>query len=181
LSVVRRFPRPTDHRHKRVAADNVPRMRRWQLRAYTGSNKYSLAILGYVMAAGVATSVFAPSFGSLYKKEQELEGDPPSNHNRTADCHTLLVPWPLCIHVRQPAHQILLSLLKFSNVTFCHFSLVSLLRVHHIDALSADRPTMYSQVVIGSCRRDCARMPSLSRSMVALKGRVPWSKLGSQN
>lgn len=40
------------------------------------------------MAAGVATSVFAPSFGGLYKKEQELEGEtvPGFSSARTASC-----------------------------------------------------------------------------------------------
>lgn len=46
----------------------------WQLRSYTKSNKYTVGIIAYVLGAGIATSVFAPSFGSLAKKEQELEG-----------------------------------------------------------------------------------------------------------
>ena len=36
--------------------------------------RYTAGIVGYVLAAGVATSIFAPSFGKLYKKEQVLEG-----------------------------------------------------------------------------------------------------------
>ena len=48
----------------------------WQLRSYTKTDKYTAGIVAYVLGAGIATSVFAPSFGSLAKKEQELEGVP---------------------------------------------------------------------------------------------------------
>lgn len=46
-----------------------------QLRSYTKTDKYTAGIVAYVLGAGVATSIFAPSFGSLAKKEQELEGE----------------------------------------------------------------------------------------------------------
>ena len=46
----------------------------WQLRSYTKTDKYTAGIVAYVLGAGIATSAFAPSFGSLAKKEQELEG-----------------------------------------------------------------------------------------------------------
>jgi ABC transporter transmembrane region 2 len=46
----------------------------WQLRSYTKTDKYTAGIIAYVLGAGIATSAFAPSFGSLAKKEQELEG-----------------------------------------------------------------------------------------------------------
>ena len=70
---------------------------RWQLRSYTGSNKYSVAILGYVMAAGVATSVFAPSFGGLYKKEQELEGETVPGHSSAQTAPVWMMDWKFII------------------------------------------------------------------------------------
>lgn len=47
----------------------------YQLRVYSGTNKYTAGILGYVIAAGSFTAIFAPNFGKLIKKQQENEGD----------------------------------------------------------------------------------------------------------
>lgn len=49
----------------------------YQLRAYSKTNKYTAAILGYVIGAGVVTTVVAPNFGRLFKRQQENEGGPP--------------------------------------------------------------------------------------------------------
>ena len=46
----------------------------WMLRSYSKTNKYTFAILAYVIGAGTATSVLAPNFGRLFKKQQENEG-----------------------------------------------------------------------------------------------------------
>jgi ABC-type uncharacterized transport system fused permease/ATPase subunit len=46
----------------------------YMLRSYSGTSKYTAAIMGYVVGAGVATTVLAPGFGRLFKKEQDLEG-----------------------------------------------------------------------------------------------------------
>jgi ABC transporter transmembrane region 2 len=57
----------------------------WQLRSYTRTDKYTAGIVAYVLGAGIATSAFAPSFGSLAKKEQELEGAPATAPQGTID------------------------------------------------------------------------------------------------
>ena len=46
----------------------------WQLKQYSQTNTYTLAILGYVIGAGGITSVLAPNFGRLFKRQQENEG-----------------------------------------------------------------------------------------------------------
>lgn len=46
----------------------------WQLRSYSGSHKYTAAILAYVIGAGGLTGVLAPNFGKLFKRQQENEG-----------------------------------------------------------------------------------------------------------
>lgn len=47
----------------------------YQLRAYSKSNKYTAAILAYVIGAGGLTGLLAPNFGKLFKRQQENEGD----------------------------------------------------------------------------------------------------------
>lgn len=49
----------------------------YQLRVYSGTNKYTAAILAYVIGAGGFTGILAPNFGRLYKRQQENEGDKP--------------------------------------------------------------------------------------------------------
>ena len=44
------------------------------LQRYSRSPRYALGIAGYVVAAGAVTTVLSPSFGRLFKREQELEG-----------------------------------------------------------------------------------------------------------
>lgn len=46
----------------------------WQLRNYSGTNKYTAAILAYVLGAGTFMTVAAPNFGGLFKKQATLEG-----------------------------------------------------------------------------------------------------------
>ncbi|DBA67674.1 TPA: hypothetical protein ACH3X2_001266 [Trebouxia sp. C0005] len=46
----------------------------YQLRAYSKSNKYTAAILAYVIGAGGLTGILAPNFGRLFKRQQEHEG-----------------------------------------------------------------------------------------------------------
>ncbi len=46
----------------------------YQLRAYSKSNKYTAAILAYVIGAGGLTGILAPNFGRLFKRQQENEG-----------------------------------------------------------------------------------------------------------
>jgi ABC transporter transmembrane region 2 len=58
----------------------------WQLRSYTQTDKYTAGIVAYVLGAGIATSAFAPSFGSLAKKEQELEGTAASVPHHCRHC-----------------------------------------------------------------------------------------------
>ena len=43
-------------------------------RRYSGTNRYTAAILGYVLGAGTLMTVAAPNFGGLLKKQQALEG-----------------------------------------------------------------------------------------------------------
>ena len=47
----------------------------YQLRVYSGTNKYTAAILAYVIGAGGFTGILAPNFAKLYKRQQENEGD----------------------------------------------------------------------------------------------------------
>lgn len=46
----------------------------WQLQRYSGTQKYTAAILAYVFGAGALMTVAAPNFGRLFKKQQALEG-----------------------------------------------------------------------------------------------------------
>jgi ABC-type uncharacterized transport system fused permease/ATPase subunit len=46
----------------------------WQLRRYSGTHRYTGAILAYVFGAGTFMTVAAPNFGGLFKKQQTLEG-----------------------------------------------------------------------------------------------------------
>ena len=48
----------------------------YQLQSYSKDPRYAAGIVGYVLAAGVVTTVLSPGFGKLFKKEQDLEGDP---------------------------------------------------------------------------------------------------------
>ena len=44
------------------------------LRSYSRSHKYTLSIMGYVLGAGVMTTVMAPNFGRLFSRQQDNEG-----------------------------------------------------------------------------------------------------------
>ena len=46
----------------------------YQLKQYSGTNKYTAAILAYVVGAGTFMTVAAPNFGGLFKKQALLEG-----------------------------------------------------------------------------------------------------------
>lgn len=46
----------------------------YQLRAYSGTHRYTAAILAYVFGAGAFMAVAAPNFGGLFKRQQVLEG-----------------------------------------------------------------------------------------------------------
>ena len=48
----------------------------WMLRRYSRTNKYTLAIIGYVLGAGIVTTAVSPNFGRLYKRQSENEGMP---------------------------------------------------------------------------------------------------------
>ncbi|KAK9820297.1 hypothetical protein WJX72_008694 [[Myrmecia] bisecta] len=54
----------------------------YQLRDYTKTDKYTLAIVAYVVGAGVFTAVFAPNFGKLFKRQQANEGSYRHLHSR---------------------------------------------------------------------------------------------------
>lgn len=61
----------------------------YQLKRYSGTNKYTAAILGYVFGAGTLMTVAASNFGGLFKKQQSLEGEYSS-----APCDG---PWRPCL------------------------------------------------------------------------------------
>ena len=46
----------------------------YMLRAYSRTNRYTAAIIGYVLGAGVLTVAVSPNFGRLYKRQAENEG-----------------------------------------------------------------------------------------------------------
>ena len=46
----------------------------WQLRRYSGTHRYTAAILAYVFGAGAFMAGAAPNFGGLFKRQQLLEG-----------------------------------------------------------------------------------------------------------
>ncbi len=48
------------------------------LRSYSRTNKYTAAILAYVLGAGVFTVAAAPNFARLFKRQQEDEGACPN-------------------------------------------------------------------------------------------------------
>lgn len=54
----------------------------WQLQRYSGTNKYTAAVIGYVLGAGTFMTVAAPNFGKLFKKQQSLEGSYRQLHTR---------------------------------------------------------------------------------------------------
>ncbi len=54
----------------------------WQLQSYTGTNRYTLAILAYVFGAGTFMTVAAPNVGGMTKKQQLLEGSYRQLHTR---------------------------------------------------------------------------------------------------
>ena len=47
----------------------------YQLKAYSKTNSYTAAIIAYVAGAGLVTSLLAPNFGKLFKRQQEHEGE----------------------------------------------------------------------------------------------------------
>ena len=65
----------------------------WQLKQYSQTNTYTLAILGYVIGAGGITSVLAPNFGRLFKRQQENEGARGFSPCLAPDC----LPEPACL------------------------------------------------------------------------------------
>lgn len=46
----------------------------YQLRRYSGTHRYTAAILAYVFGVGSFMAVASPNFGSLFKRQQALEG-----------------------------------------------------------------------------------------------------------
>lgn len=54
----------------------------YQLKRYSGTNKYTYAILAYVFGVGTFMTVAAPNFGGLFKKQQQLEGIYHQLHSR---------------------------------------------------------------------------------------------------
>ena len=54
----------------------------YQLRAYSGTHRYTAAILAYVFGVGTFMTVAAPNFGGLFKKQQALEGSYRHLHTR---------------------------------------------------------------------------------------------------
>lgn len=54
----------------------------WQLRRYSKTNKYTVAILAYVFGVGTFMTIAAPNFGGLFKKQQVLEGSYRHMHSR---------------------------------------------------------------------------------------------------
>ncbi|KAL4445411.1 hypothetical protein ABPG77_011236 [Micractinium sp. CCAP 211/92] len=46
----------------------------WQLKRYSGTHRYTAAILAYVFGVGSFMAVASPNFGGLFKKQQALEG-----------------------------------------------------------------------------------------------------------
>lgn len=54
----------------------------YQLQRYSGTNKYTGAIVGYVLGVGTFMTVAAPNFGKLFKRQQQLEGSYRQLHTR---------------------------------------------------------------------------------------------------
>lgn len=54
----------------------------YQLRRYSGTNKYTGALIAYVLGAGTFMTVAAPNFGGLFKKQAALEGAYRHLHSR---------------------------------------------------------------------------------------------------
>jgi len=54
----------------------------YQLKCYSGTNKYTYAILAYVFGVGTFMTAAAPNFGGLFKKQQQLEGTYHQLHSR---------------------------------------------------------------------------------------------------
>ena len=55
-----------------------------ELRSYSGTHRYTLAILAYIFGAGGATMGAAPNFGKLIKRQADLEGSYRHLHARLA-------------------------------------------------------------------------------------------------
>ena len=55
-----------------------------ELRSYSGTHRYTLAILAYIFGAGGATMGAAPNFGRLIKRQADLEGSYRHLHSRLA-------------------------------------------------------------------------------------------------
>lgn len=62
----------------------------WMLRRYSRTNKYTAAIVGYVLGAGVLTTLASPNFGRLYKRQSENEGAPLTSAFTSHLMHRLL-------------------------------------------------------------------------------------------
>jgi ABC-type uncharacterized transport system fused permease/ATPase subunit len=54
----------------------------WQLRRYSGTNKYTAAVLAYIVGAGTVMTVAAPNFGGMFKKQAALDGAYRHLHSR---------------------------------------------------------------------------------------------------
>jgi len=77
----------------------------WMLRSYSRTNKYTLAIIGYVFGAGVLTTVASPNFGRLYKRQSENEGEISPWRVMLMDDPVLSLRWiPMCVDPDFPAH-----------------------------------------------------------------------------
>ena len=55
-----------------------------ELRSYSGTHRYTLAILAYIFGAGGATMGAAPNFGKMIKRQADLEGSYRHLHARLA-------------------------------------------------------------------------------------------------
>ena len=64
------------------------------LRSYSRTNKYTAAILAYVLGAGVFTVAAAPNFARLFKRQQEDEG---AQCASSEGCEERNVPFLKCL------------------------------------------------------------------------------------
>ena len=96
------------------------------LQRYSRSPRYALGIAGYVVAAGAVTTVLSPSFGRLFKREQELEGAGCSRSS-ALDRHNLhMLIQCIRLHVAEalphlrPIIQLICSARKARNPSFMY-------------------------------------------------------------
>ena len=68
------------------------------LRSYSRTNKYTAAILAYVLGAGLFTVAAAPNFARLFKRQQEDEGALRSQDSGGAGCMTCPLQVPAVRH-----------------------------------------------------------------------------------